>query len=364
MESMVADSLTNSFKGIYREKRILVTGDTGFKGSWLALWLHEMGADVVGYALPPERDEDHFNVIGLDKIIQHIDGDIRDFGALKKVFDDFQPEILFHLAAQALVKLSYEEPKLTFDTNVGGSVNILEAVRSTPSLRLIIYVTSDKCYKNREWIWGYRENDELGGHDPYSASKAAAEIVFSAYMDSFLNEREGFGAASVRAGNVIGGGDWALDRIVPDCIKALRSGQPIIVRNPNSIRPWQHVLEPLFGYLLLASKMYHYPEKHSGSWNFGPAGESIRTVQDLAERIIGIWGEGEIRVNIQHNAPHEARLLHLNCDKAQQILRWCPRWGFGRAVDETTFWYKGVTAGKPALQISRQQIKNYMQGVI
>ena len=361
MESMVSNSPLFSFEDIFQRKRVLVTGDTGFKGSWLSLWLYDLGADVVGYALPPERDEDHFNVIGLEKIIHHIDGDIRDFTALKKVFSDFQPEFLFHLAAQAIVKFSYEEPKLTFDTNIGGSVNILEAVRLTPSLRSVIYVTSDKCYRNNEWIWGYRENDELGGHDPYSASKAAAEIVFSAYMDSFLNEREGFGAASVRAGNVIGGGDWAWGRIVPDCIKALRSGQPIILRNPNSTRPWQHVLEPLSGYLLLASEIYRNPVKYSGAWNFGPRGESIRTVQDLAERIVGFWGSGEIQVNIQTGAPHEARLLHLNCDKAQQILNWHPRWDFDRAVDEATYLYKEALSGKLALQISRQQIKKYME---
>jgi len=361
MEGLVINFLPYSFKDIYRGKRVLVTGDTGFKGSWLSLWLHDMGADVVGYALPPERDEDHYNVIGLDKIIHHVDGDIRDFPALQKVFNDFQPEYLFHLAAQAIVKSSYEEPKLTFDTNVGGSVNILEAVRTTPSLRSVIYVTSDKCYRNNEWIWGYRENDELGGHDPYSASKAAAEIVFSAYMDSFFNEREGFGAASVRAGNVIGGGDWASDRIVPDCIKALQSGQPIMVRNPVSTRPWQHVLEPLSGYLLLASEIYRNPVKYSGAWNFGPRGESIRTVQDLAERIVGFWGSGAVQTNVQTGAPHEARLLHLNCDKAYQILGWHPRWDFDRAVDETTYWYKEVISGEPALQISRQQIKKYIE---
>ena len=362
MEGMVSNSLPYSFKDIYQGKRILVTGDTGFKGSWLSLCLHDMGTDVVGYALPPERDKDHFNVIGLNKIIHHVDGDIRDFPALQKVFNDFQPEFLFHLAAQAIVKFSYEEPKLTFDTNVGGSVNIMEAVLSTPSLRSVIYVTSDKCYRNNEWIWGYRENDELGGYDPYSASKAAAEIVFSAYMDSFLNERQGFGAASVRAGNVIGGGDWALDRIVPDCIKALRSGQPIMVRNPVSTRPWQHVLEPLSGYLMLAAKIYSNPEKYSGVWNFGPRGESIRTVHHLAERIVKFWGSGEVQSNIQTGASHEARLLHLNCDKAYQILGWHPRWDFDRAVDETARWYKEALSGKPALQISRQQIKDYIEG--
>ena len=354
--------MTETLTTFYKDKRVLVTGDTGFKGSWLSLWLHDLGADVVGYALPPEREEDHFNVIGLDKLIHHVDGDIRNLSSLQRICKEFQPEVLFHLAAQAIVRLSYQEPKLTFDTNVGGSVNILEVARNSPSLRSLIYVTSDKCYRNKEWVWGYRENDELGGNDLYSASKAAAEMAFSAYMDSFLNAREGFGAASVRAGNVIGGGDWAIDRIVPDCIKSLQSGQPIMVRNPNSTRPWQHVLEPLSGYLLLTAKIYNNPEKYSGAWNFGPRGESICSVQDLAERIVDFWGKGEVQVSIQHDAPHEARLLHLNCDKAQQFLGWHPRWNFDHAVEETTHWYKEVTAGKPALQISRQQIKDYMEG--
>ena len=361
MESMVADRKPDTFGDMYRGKRVLVTGNTGFKGSWLSLWLHELGADVFGYALPPKRAEDHFNVIGLDKMIHHVDGDIRDFTSLKKVFDKFQPEVLFHLAAQAIVKLSYKEPKLTFDTNVGGSVNILEAVRSTQSLRSVIYVTSDKCYKNSEWVWGYRENDELGGHDPYSASKAAAEIVFSAYMDSFLGEKKGFGAASVRAGNVIGGGDWALDRVVPDCIRALQSGQTIILRNPNSTRPWQHVLDPLYGYLLLAVEIYNDPKKYSGAWNFGPRSKSIRTVQNLAEKIVEFWGEGMVEANIQHDAPHEGRLLHLNCDKAQQVLGWYPLWLFDTAVEETARWYKEVLADNSALEISKQQIKKYME---
>lgn len=361
MESMVNNSMAPLFKNIYKGKRVLVIGDTGFKGSWLSLWLHELGADVVGYALPPKQDKDHFKVISLDRLIHHINGDIRDFTLFKGVLDKFQPEFLFHLAAQALVKFSYKEPKLTFDTNVGGSVNILEAIRLTPSVCSTIYVTSDKCYKNKEWIWGYRESDELGGCDPYSASKAAAEIIFSAYINSFFNERERFGAASVRAGNVMGGGDWALDRIVPDCIRSLQLEQPIIVRNPISTRPWQHVLEPLSGYLLLAAKIYNNSKKYSGAWNFGPLGESIRTVQDLAEKIVVFWGTGEVKVAIQHGAPHEARLLHLNCDKSQQLLNWHPRWDFERTVEETVRWYKEVLAGKPALQISKQQIKSHME---
>jgi CDP-glucose 4,6-dehydratase len=346
---------------LFRGKRVLVTGDTGFKGSWLSLWLHELGAEVVGFALPPERDNDHFRLLGLDKLIRHVTGDIREAESLVRLCREFQPEFLFHLAAQSLVRTSYEDPKATFDTNVAGSVNVLEAVRATPSLRSVIYVTSDKCYKNREWLWGYRENDELGGHDPYSASKAAAEVVFSSYVDSFFSRRGGLGTASVRAGNVIGGGDWAQDRIIPDCIRALLDRQPIQVRNPSATRPWQHVLEPLSGYLLAAARLYHEPTCYSGAWNFGPTGESIRTVRELAEKVVSCWGEGTVQVATEAGAPHEATLLHLNCDKAHHLLHWAPRWDFTRAVSETVNWYRSATAGEPVRDLSRRQIHEYME---
>ena len=361
MESIAADSPDLSFLDIYRNKRVLVTGDTGFKGSWLSLWLHGMGAEVVGYALPPKQDEDHFNVIGLDKKIQHIDGDVRDITFLKKVFDDFQPEFLFHLAAQPLVKMSYDDPKLTFDTNVGGAVNILEAVRSTLSLRSVIFVTSDKCYKNKEWIWGYRENDELGGHDPYSASKAAAEVVLSAYQDSYFRNNERLGVASVRAGNVIGGGDWSADRIVPDCIRSLKEEKPILIRNPNATRPWQHVLEPLLGYLSLASKMFDEPAKYWGAYNFGPQGKSIKTVGDLVEKVIACWGRGEMKCESNSDNFHESSILHLNCDKSYQTLGWSQRWDFDDTITKTVEWYKEVLAGKPAISITERQINDYMR---
>lgn len=349
---------------LYRGKRVFITGDTGFKGSWLCLWLHILGADVMGYALPPERDMDHFNLIGLSGIIRHVDGDIRDLPHLQGTLNEFSPEFLFHLAAQPLVRYSYQEPKLTFDTNVGGSVNVLEAARTLKSLRSLVYITSDKCYLNKEWIWGYRENDELGGRDPYSASKAAAEIVFSAYIDSFFNARKDLGAASVRAGNVIGGGDWAQDRIVPDSIKALQSGQPVILRNPSSTRPWQHVLEPLFGYLLLAAKLYEQPEKYLGAYNFGPRSESVKSVKDLAETIVSCWGDGKIVLSPQGGTPHEAGLLRLNSDKAHSLLGWRPIWDFNRTVTETALWYKELNEGMPALMISRRQITEYMEALI
>lgn len=346
---------------IFRGRRVLVTGDTGFKGSWLCLWLHQLGAEVLGYALPPEGAKDHYNLLGLDNFIQHVTGDIRDFAAVKNAFDKFQPEILFHLAAQPLVRYSYVEPKLTLDTNISGSVNILEAARQCDSLKAIVCVTSDKCYRNNEWIWGYRENDELGGHDPYSASKAAAELVFSAYQDSFFHARPDFGAATVRAGNVIGGGDWAADRIVPDAIRALQAGEGIFLRNPNSTRPWQHVLEPLSGYLLTAANLMNEPKRFTGAWNFGPNAESIRTVKDLSEMIVAEWGSGRIEIEQQLNAPHEANLLHLNCDKAYQLMRWKPKWDVSRAISETVAWYHRVHQGNNPLETSREQILAYME---
>lgn len=350
-----------SFLDFYKGKRVLVTGDTGFKGSWLSLWLRELGAEVAGYSLAPVAQDDHFNLLGLGNMIRHTTGDIRDLAALEAAFGDFKPEILFHLAAQSLVRVSYDAPKETFDTNVGGSVNVLEAVRKTPSLRSVIYVTSDKCYKNNEWLWGYRENDALGGHDPYSASKAAAEIVFSSYMDSFLARRKGFGAASVRAGNVIGGGDWSHGRIVPDCIRALLERKPVEIRNPLSTRPWQHVLEPLAGYLLLGARLCEDTKTFSGAWNFGPEDGSVRTVKELADRICERWGSGSVIVSADASGPHEAQLLRLNCDKARSVLGWRPRWGFATAVNETTDWYKEVSSGAAALAASRKRITDYME---
>lgn len=361
MDQIVNDHL---YKTVFRGRRVLVTGDTGFKGSWLCLWLHQLGAQVLGYALPPEREDDHFNLLGLENLIEHVTGDIRDLALVQKVFDRFKPEIVFHLAAQALVRYSYVEPKLTFDTNVAGSVNILEAVRLCESVKSFVYVTSDKCYRNNEWIWGYRENDALGGHDPYSASKAAAELVFSSYQDSFFHSRPNFGAATVRAGNVIGGGDWAADRIVPDSIRALKAGTPIHLRNPNSTRPWQHVLEPLSGYLHTAAHLYNEPSRFAGAWNFGPDAQSICTVGDLAQMIVAEWGGGQVVIAQQIDAPHEANLLHLNCDKAHQLMRWRPKWDAKRAVAETVSWYRSLHEGSSALEISNRQILAYMETYI
>jgi CDP-glucose 4,6-dehydratase len=356
------DDLVNRLRKTFSGRRVLVTGDTGFKGSWLCLTLLELGAHVTGYALPPERDKDHYNLLGLDKLVAHTNGDIRDLDTMRRVFQDAKPEFVFHLAAQSLVRFSYDEPKLTFDTNVGGSVNILECIRTTPTIRSAVYVTSDKCYLNREWVWGYRETDELGGRDPYSASKAAAELVLAAYRSSFFHDRQNFGIASVRAGNVIGGGDWARDRIVPDCVRALCDQDPIVLRSPESTRPWQHVLEPLSGYLTLAAALAEEPGNFAGGWNFGPRSGSIRTVKDLAEGIVGEWGSGTVVVDTVATHVHEARLLHLNCDKAIHDLGWAPHWDFSRTVKETVSWYRSVTGGAPALDVSRRQIHDYFGG--
>ena len=353
--------MKKALESAYAGKRVLVTGDTGFKGSWLVVALRELGATVHGFALPPEHEQGHFRAARLDRLVEHVDGDLRDADAVHAAVRRASPDVVFHLAAQPLVRLSYDEPKRTFDTNVGGSVNVLEAVRENERVRALVYVTSDKCYRNKEWIWGYRENDELGGDDPYSASKAAAELVFTAYQRSFFDKREGFGAATVRAGNVIGGGDWSANRIVPDCIRALLAKEPIVLRNPDSTRPWQHVLEPVFGYLLLGARLLERPRDFVGSWNFGPRAEATRTVGELADEVVRDWGSGSVRIDRPANAPYEAGLLQLNCDKALAKLGWQAAWDFRTAVAETVAWYKRTSEGEDALEVSRSQIADYLE---
>lgn len=340
-------------------KRVLITGDTGFKGSWLSLWLLQHGAIVHGYALPPDGPNCHFSSLNLGSLIRHEDGDIRDKEHLFTYFGDVQPECVFHLAAQALVRRSYREPKETFDTNIGGSINVLECVRATPSVRALVYITSDKCYLNREVNAGYKEDDRLGGHDPYSASKAAAELVFAAYNESFYKNRPSFGAASARAGNVIGGGDWSEDRIIPDCVRALNSDLPIVLRNPLATRPWQHVLEPLSGYITLGASLLQNPASAIGSWNFGPSEISVHSVEDVARECINVWGSGTVSIERNSEQLHEAMLLQLNCDKAHEQLRWSPRWDFTRTIRETISWYRATCEGQLAIGISSKQLKDY-----
>lgn len=355
MDSMNMHDVLGSFSG----KRVFVTGHTGFKGTWLTFCLKELGANVMGFALPPEPGQSHFELLDMASRMRHVLGDIRDASALNGALQAFQPEYIFHLAAQALVRKSYDDPVITFESNIMGSVHVLDAVRRCDSVRSLVYITSDKCYENLEWVWGYRESDRLGGHDPYSASKAAAEIVFSAYARSYFASRSNLGAATTRAGNVIGGGDWALDRIIPDCIRAVQRGDPIRLRNPQATRPWQHVLEPLSGYLLLAARLREQPEKYAGSWNFGPSISEVRTVEEVASSIIHYLGRGHIEIANSQQHPHEARLLQLNCDKAYQLLGWKPRWSVDKTLAMTVQWYKAILEGADAELITRTQLHDY-----
>lgn len=352
---MVSRDIFAAFAG----KRILVTGDTGFKGSWLTLWLAELGAEVTGLALPAEPANLLARAVADAKLVRHVDGDIRDLDTVRRTLTAARPDFVFHLAALALLRRSYAEPQATFATNLLGSVNVLEAVRQTDDVRSLVYITSDKCYLNKERYEPYREDDELGGPDPYSASKACAELAFRAYDRSFLSHRNGFGAASARAGNVIGGGDRSPDRIVPDTIAALEAGKPIVLRNPGATRPWQHVLDPLYGYMRLAVALVRDPHRFRGAYNFGPDETAIRTVDDLARAMVRAWGSGEIVHRPDAAAPHEATLLHLSSAKARERLDWSARWDFERAAVETARWYRAVHDGASPLTASREQIAAY-----
>jgi len=349
----------HDFFSAFKGRRVFITGHTGFKGSWLAYILYKAGAEVMGYALPPATEVSHFQLLALDKKISHKDGDIRDTEKLYDCLSGFRPEFVFHLAAQALVRPSYADPVATYSTNVIGSVNLLDAVRRCDSVRSLVYVTSDKCYENVEWLWGYRENDPLGGRDPYSASKAAAEIVFASYARSFFESRASLGAASVRAGNVIGGGDWAVDRIVPDCIRAINAGEELVLRNPDATRPWQHVLEPISGYLLLAARLYSEPSQWSGAWNFGPSTQNVRTVKEVADALVKHIGKGRVVIGADAVKLHEAQLLQLNCEKAHQLLGWYPRWQVDKTIEATGLWYKQVMDGVSAEVVTNAQIHEF-----
>ena len=355
----------NMFNDFYRGKSVLVTGHTGFKGSWLSLWLNELGASVTGLAMPADTDPSHFELIGLVNRMRHIEGDIRNINDVKQAFSIAKPEIVFHLAAQALVRDSYSDPKTTFDTNIGGTINILETIRNSSTVRAAVIVTSDKCYENKEWVWGYRESDPLGGYDPYSASKGAAEIVCSAYRHSYFDKNgEGphLGLATARAGNVIGGGDWAKDRIIPDCVRALSGTEPIVVRNPEAIRPWQHVLDPLCGYLLIGARLWENPGKYCGSWNFGPQTTSQITVRNLVERFIDAWGSGEIQAPPLKHTLHEANRLNLNIDKAVFELKWQPILDGSTAIDWTVNWYKSCRQfNNTFFELSVRQIREFIK---
>ena len=327
--------------GFFAGKTVLVTGHTGFKGSWLCHWLKRMRARVVGFSLPPRESPNLFEAGKVAEGMTSLQGDVTDLPELTAVFDEHRPDIVFHLAAQALVRRSYREPVDTFATNVMGTVHVLEACKQVPSARAVVIVTSDKCYDNREWVWGYREDEPMGGADPYSASKGCAELVTAAYRRSFFREDSITAVASARAGNVIGGGDWAEDRLVPDIIRGVMSDKPILIRNPRATRPWQHVLDPLSGYLLLARKLWEEPQAFAEAWNFGPSDEDPIPVGELAHELLSILGRGTIELaDAPLEGPHEAHALKLDCSKARARLGWRPRLRIEEALTMTARWYR------------------------
>ncbi|WP_343583234.1 CDP-glucose 4,6-dehydratase [Herbaspirillum sp.] len=350
----------------WRDKRVFVTGHTGFKGSWLTLWLHLMGAKVSGYSLPAPTNPSLFHLARLQNCVQTTTGDVRDPKHVAETMAAVQPDIVFHLAAQPLVRDSYLTPLDTYATNVMGTAHVLEAVRNTPSVRSVVVVTSDKCYENREWLWGYREDDPMGGHDPYSSSKGAAELVTSAYRRSFFakDPDNQVGIASVRAGNVIGGGDFAPDRLIPDFIRALEKDEPVSIRNPHAVRPWQFVLEPLSGYLQIGQLLYEHGHKYAEGWNFGPADTDLQTVSQLCATFNHSLQKNdvkpvEVRLEPQPNAPHEAAFLRLDISKARQRLDWIPKMELYTALELTAQWYGGYLNNEDLRTLSENQIAFY-----
>jgi CDP-glucose 4,6-dehydratase len=342
----------------YKGKRVLVTGHTGFKGSWLTLWLHRLGAHVFGFSLPPNQTPNLFELADIEKLCESTMGDIRHADDVRRFIKENPPEIVFHLAAQPLVRASYRAPLETFATNVQGTANVLEALRHTNSARVVVCVTTDKVYRNREWIWPYREEDALGGHDPYSASKAAAELVVSSYRDSFFHE-QGVALASARAGNVIGGGDWSEDRLIPDAIRAWECGELLQVRRPDSVRPWQHVVEPVHAYLHLAGQLHKSPEL-AGAYNFGPDPSSSATVREVVELAASSYPGAQVNFSEENRGPHEAGLLNLDISRAREVLGWNPRWTLQEGIRRTCEWYRQLRDGENAATLCEQDIEEYV----
>ena len=344
-------------------KRVFLTGHTGFKGSWLSLWLQSMGANVTGFSLLPPTTPNLFEVAHVADGMQSIMGDVRNLASLQKAMGDAKPEVVIHMAAQALVRHSYDNPVETYCTNVMGTVHLLEAVRGTPSVKAVLNVTSDKCYENREWVWGYRENEPMGGFDPYSNSKGCAELVTSAYRNSYFHpekyKEHGVAIATGRAGNVIGGGDWARDRLIPDTMRAIVQGKPVGIRNPHSVRPWQHVLEPLSGYLLLAQRLHEDGPAFAEGWNFGPNDDDSKPVQWIVDGLTRAWGEGASWKLDGGDHPHEAHYLKLDCSKAKTRLPWQPRWSLATAIDQICVWHKAHIAAADMQAMCLHQIKQY-----
>jgi CDP-glucose 4,6-dehydratase len=345
----------------FQGKKVFVTGHTGFKGSWLCMWLQQLGAQVTGYALSPPTQPSLFEVAHVAQGMESIIGDIRDGAALAKAMRVAASDIVIHMAAQPLVRRSYVDPVETYSTNVMGTVHLLEAVRQTPSVRAVVNVTSDKCYENKEWVWGYRENEPMGGFDPYSNSKGCAELVTAAYRNSFfqsstINHQPSVAVATARAGNVIGGGDWAEDRLIPDILKAISENRPVVIRNPHAIRPWQHVLEPLSGYLQLAQKLYEDGVAYAEGWNFGPNDEDAKPVQWIVERLTQQWGDGASWQLDQGDHPHEAHYLKLDCSKARMRLDWQPKWDLAHTLEMIVAWHHAYLAQEDMRKVTLEQI--------
>lgn len=353
--------MTSSF---WRGKRVFLTGHTGFKGCWLALWLEKQGAVVTGYALAPSTQPSLHALSRFQPATRSVIADIRDLDRLRAAVQECAPDVVFHLAAQPLVRRSYTDPVETYSTNVMGTVNLLEAVRSCDTVRSVVIVTSDKCYENREWQWGYRENEPMGGYDPYSNSKGCAELVSASYRSSFFNEarysEHGVALATARAGNVIGGGDWAEDRLVPDLLRAFGESRTADIRNPHAVRPWQHVLEPLRGYMLLAENLFLHGPAWAQPWNFGPHDSDARPVSWIADQLAGLWGRGaRWHTDAQADQPHEASWLKLDCSKARQTLGWIPRWGLSRSLGAIVDWQRGWLDGRDMTDFTLEQIEQY-----
>lgn len=350
--------------GFWKNRRVLVTGHTGFKGGWLCLMLQYMGARVVGYSLPPPTEPSLFKLADIGAEMKSIEGDIRDFEHLRTVIEAERPEIVIHMAAQPIVRYSYTHPVETYATNVMGTVHLFEAVRAAQCVKAIVNITSDKCYENQEWVWGYRENEPMGGYDPYSSSKGCAELVTSAYRRSYFNEKDyeahGVALASARAGNVIGGGDWAEDRLIPDFIRAILEKEPLVLRNPGAIRPWQHVLEPLTGYLMLAERLYNDGHRYGEGWNFGPEDSDVKSVRWIADYLTKSWGDGATWQQTNEDQPHEAHHLKLDCSKANNILGWVPRWSLQDALDSIVTWYRAYVADEDMRAVCYAQIEAYL----
>lgn len=360
MEDMGLISIEGDF---WKGRRVFLTGHTGFKGSWLSLWLNKLGADVSGYALAPPTEPCLYNICKVDNLLSSVIADIRDGETLTKAMLASKPEIIIHMAAQPLVRDSYKDPVETYSTNIMGTVNLLEAVRHCKSVRAVLNVTTDKCYENKEWEWGYRENEPLGGYDPYSSSKACSELVTAAYRNSFFNvsdyESHGVAIASARAGNVIGGGDWAKDRLIPDCINALLKSEKVLIRNPYAIRPWQHVLEPLGGYLLLAQRLYEKGPEYAEAFNFGPNESDAMPVEWIVKRICHNWGDGASYVVESGDHPHEANYLKLDCSKAKSKLGWAPQWDLEKSLEKIIEWVRVYQKKSEMRDVCLSQIEEY-----